>query len=118
METILGRRRYIPEVEASNINIRQAGERMAVNMPIQGSAADIMKLAMIKIHRRLDESRLRSKLLLQVHDELIFEVSENELSELKGIVYDEMPHALLGHLDFAVPLKVDMKMGVNWGDMK
>ncbi|MQF65175.1 DNA polymerase I [SAR202 cluster bacterium AC-409-J13_OGT_754m] len=118
VETILGRRRYIPEVEASNINIRQAGERMAVNMPIQGSAADIMKLAMIKIHRRLDESRLRSKLLLQVHDELIFEVSENELSELKGIVYDEMPHALFGHLDFAVPLKVDVKMGVNWGDMK
>ena len=118
VQTILGRRRYIPEVEASNIMIRQAGERMAVNMPIQGSAADIMKLAMIKIHRRLYESKLKSKLLLQVHDELIFEVSPNELSELKGIVYDEMPHALVGHLDFAVPLKVDVKMGVNWGDMK
>ena len=79
MQTILGRRRYIPEVEASNIMIRQAGERMAVNMPIQGSAADIMKLAMIKIHRRLYESKLKSKLLLQVHDELIFEVPSNEL---------------------------------------
>ena len=77
-----------------------------------------MKLAMIKIHRRLHESKLKSKLLLQVHDELIFEVPSNELSELKGIVYDEMPNALVGHLDFAVPLKVDVKMGVNWGDMK
>ena len=118
VKTILGRRRYIPEVEASNLIIRQAGERMAVNMPIQGSAADIMKLAMIRIHSKLDESRLRSKLLLQVHDELIFEVPENELSELREIVYHEMSHALQGHLDFVVPLKVDVKMGVNWGDMK
>ena len=105
-------------MEASNLIIRQAGERMAVNMPIQGSAADIMKLAMIRIHSKLDESRLRSKLLLQVHDELIFEVPENELSELREIVYHEMSHALQGYLDFVVPLKVDVKMGVNWGDMK
>ena len=118
VETVLGRRRYIPEMEASNAVVRQAGERMAVNMPIQGTAADIMKLAMIRVHRRLEESDLKAKMLLQVHDELMLEVPRKETEALTQIIYDEMPSALEGYADLAVPLKVDIKTGYTWGDME
>ena len=114
VETVMGRRRYLPEINAGNYIVRQAAERMAVNMPIQGTAADIMKLAMIKVHGRMEESDLHARLLLQVHDELMFETPESEISELKKIVYDEMPSAL----DLSVPLNVDVKIGYNWGDME
>ena len=114
VETILGRRRYVPEIHASNHYIRQAAERVAVNMPIQGTAADIMKLAMIRMHKGLQESGLKAKMLLQVHDELLFEVPEEEVEDLKEILYREMP----GALELSVPLKVDVKRGYNWGDMK
>ena len=117
-ETLLGRRRYIPEVEASNHVVRQAGERMAINMPIQGTAADIMKLAMIRVHRRLEDSDLEARMLLQVHDELMFEAPRDEVQALSEIAYDEMPNALEGYAKLAVPLKVDVKMGLTWGDME
>jgi DNA polymerase-1 len=114
VETLLGRRRYIPEINSSNAQVRQAAERMAVNMPVQGTAADIMKLAMIRVHRRLEREGLRAKLILQVHDELMFELPVEETEVLKGIVLEEMPSAL----KLAVPLKVDIKTGYTWGDME
>ena len=112
--TVLGRRRYLPDINASNHNVRQAAERAAVNMPIQGAAADIIKLAMIRVHSRLQEEALRARMLLQVHDELVFEVPIEEVEPLKEIVYQEMPRAL----ELTVPLKVDVKMGYNWGDLE
>ncbi|MEE8158377.1 MAG: DNA polymerase I [Dehalococcoidia bacterium] len=118
VETLLGRRRYIPEVEASNAVVRQAGERMAINMPIQGTAADIMKLAMIRVHRRLEDSGLKAKMLLQVHDELMFELARDEVKALTDIVYDEMPNALDDYTEMVVPLKVDVKSGHTWGNME
>ena len=113
VQTILGRRRYIPEIHSSNAQVRQAAERMAINMPVQGSAADIIKLAMIKIQRRMDEEALQSKLILQVHDELLFEVPPGELEVVKHLVEEIMPHAL----ELSVPLKVELKVGKNWGEM-
>jgi len=92
VSTVLGRRRYIPDIYASNYNIRQAAERAAVNMPIQGTAADIMKLAMIRVHRRMEEEALRSRMLLQVHDELVFEVPMEEVE------YPVLVRLLLGSL--------------------
>lgn len=118
VETLLGRRRYIPEIESSNVNVRQAGERMAINMPVQGTAADIMKLAMIRVHRRIEKSTLKSKMLLQVHDELMFEASNDELEDVQNIALEEMPNALQGFAEMVVPLKVDLKSGYNWGDMR
>ena len=112
--TMLDRRRYLPDIDASNYNVRQAAERAAVNMPIQGGAADIMKLAMIRVHRQLKESAMRTRLLLQVHDELVFEVPSDEVETLRELVYQEMPNAL----KLAVPLKVDVKMGYTWGDLE
>ncbi len=114
VQTILGRRRYIPEVNSSNAQMRQAAERMAINMPVQGSAADIIKLAMIKIQRRMDEKGLISKLILQVHDELLFEVPRQELEEVEALVREIMPQAL----ELSVPLKVEIKVGQNWGELK
>ena len=112
--TVLGRRRYIPDINASNYNVRQAAERVAVNMPIQGSAADIMKLAMIRVHRRIEDTALRARMLLQVHDELLFEVPSDEVEVLQEVVYQEMPSAM----ELAVPLNVDVKTGNTWGDLQ
>ena len=87
---------------------------MAINMPIQGTAADIMKLAMIKVQKRLEEEGLQTKMLLQVHDELVFETPQKEIESLKELVFDEMP----GAVDLDVTLKVDAKWGPTWGDME
>ena len=114
VETVMGRRRYLPDINASNFNVRGAAERMAINMPIQGTAADIMKLAMIRVQRRLEEEKLQAKMLLQVHDELVFEVPQEELEAIKELVFDEMPAAL----ELDVTLKVDAKWGPTWGDME
>ena len=114
VETVMGRRRYLPDINSSNFNVRGGAERMAVNMPIQGTAADIMKLAMIRVHHRLEEDDLRSKMLLQVNDELVFEVPQEELEAIKEVVFDEMPAAL----ELDVSLKIDVKWGYNWGDME
>ena len=114
VETLLGRRRYLPDINSSNFNVRGGAERMAINMPIQGTAADIMKLAMIKVQKRLEEEGLQTKMLLQVHDELVFETPKYEMESLKELVFDEMP----GAMDLDVILKVDAKWGPTWGDME
>ena len=115
--TPLGRRRYISDINASNYNVRQAAERAAVNMPIQGGAADIMKLAMIRVHQSMEDAGLRARMLLQVHDELVFEVPSEEMDDLKALVHREMSHALDQYDGLTVPLVVDMKTGPTWGDM-
>jgi DNA polymerase-1 len=109
----LGRRRYIPEVNSPNKQVREAAERMAINMPVQGTAADIIKLAMIKLQHEIDKRGLKTKMLLQVHDELLFEVPKEELDEMKSLVLGIMPNALM----LSVPLKVDVKTGKSWGEM-
>jgi DNA polymerase-1 len=114
VETILGRRRSIPEINSGNRILREAAERMAINMPVQGTSADIIKLAMLKLYREMTNRRLKSKLLLQVHDELIFEVPEGEVIEMKGLVSRLMSSAL----KLSVPLKVDIKTGRNWGQLE
>ena len=114
LETVSGRRRYIPDVNASNYQVRQAAERMAVNMPIQGTAADIIKLAMVRFDERMQRESMRSRMILQVHDELIFEVPEEEMEAVRSMVLELMPAAL----DLSVPLKVELKQGYTWGDME
>ncbi len=114
VQTILGRRRYIPEVNSANRMIREAAERMAINMPVQGTSSDIIKVAMINLYREMRERRLNSKMVLQVHDELIFEVPQSEVEEMSRLVRDKMS----GAIELSVPLKVDMKSGLNWGAME
>ena len=113
VETPLGRRRAIPELHSPNRAVREAGERAAINMPIQGAQADLIKLAMIEIHRELEQRGLQTKMLLQVHDELVFEVPRRELAEVIPLVRHEMETAMA----FDVPVKVEMKTGANWYDM-
>jgi DNA polymerase-1 len=110
VQTIFNRRRYIPELRDRNFNIRAFGERTAQNSPIQGSAADLIKVAMINIQRALESRQLQSKMLLQVHDELVFEAPPSELDELSALVKQEMEHAA----NLAVPLVVDLGVGDNW----
>ena len=117
VETLMGRRRRIGEISSRSYHTRAAGERMAVNMPIQGTAADIIKLAMIRIQQRLDELGMRSKMIIQVHDELIFEVPRDELAQMQAIVMELMPSAVPPDVGFEVPLEVEMKTGDNWGAM-
>ncbi len=114
VETVLGHRRYIPEVNSPNRIVREAAERMAINMPVQGTSSDIIKVAMVDLHRSMRERSLQSRMLLQVHDELIFEVPENELDEMKQLVKEQMCDAI--HLE--VPVRVDLKSGPNWGAME
>ena len=114
VQTILGRRRYIPEINSPNRNVREAAERMAINMPVQGTSSDIIKVAMVNIYRDMIERRLRSRMLLQVHDELIFEAPLEEQEEVVRIILDRMPKAL----NLSVPVKVDIKSGPNWGAME
>ena len=114
VETLLGRRRYIHEIRSSNHNVRAAGERMAINMPIQGTAADIIKIAMVRIQERMDALKLRSMMIIQVHDELIFETPQEELVQMKAVVMELMPSAMT----LAMPLDVELKTGPTWGDME
>jgi DNA polymerase-1 len=108
--TMYGRRRYLRDIHSRNQVVRGNAERNAINAPIQGSAADIIKIAMIRIHSKLKNEKLKSKMILQVHDELIFEVYEPELEKIKKMVLSEMSDA--AKLD--VPLKVDWGTGKNW----
>lgn len=112
--TLLGRRRNIPELKASSHITRAFGERVAMNAPIQGTAADIIKIAMVQVYRRLKEERLQSKLILQVHDELIVEATAEETETVKRILKEEMEQAC----QLAVPLEVDMNTGKSWYDTK
>ena len=114
VQTIFGRRRYIPELRERNFNIRAFGERLAQNSPIQGSAADLIKVAMIKIHEAFSIRQLNSRMLLQVHDELVFEVPGPELEDVRALVKHEMEHAA----DLSVPLVVDIGTGENWLETK
>ena len=114
VQTLLGRRRYMPEITASDHNVRAEAERMAINMPVQGTAAEIIKLAMLRMQERLDESGMRTLMLLQIHDELLFETPEEERDALTAIVDEVMP-AVMPKLD--VPLVVDVKSGPSWGAM-
>ena len=110
VQTVLGRRRYLKDINAGNQVVRGAAERNAVNAPIQGSAADIIKIAMINIHKKLDEGKFRSKMLLQVHDELVFDCHREELEPMKKLIKVEME----GAYSLAVPLEVEMGAGENW----
>lgn len=112
--TILGRRRYIPEINNKNQAIRQFAQRQAVNTPIQGSASDLIKLTMIHIYEQIKQENLKVKMILQIHDELVFDVPENELRTSIGLIKDKMENAL--KLD--VPIKVDIKKGKNWLEME
>ena len=108
--TLLNRRRYLPELKSDNKNIRDFGERTAINMPIQGTAADLIKIAMIHIHKRLTEEKWQSKMVLQIHDELVFDTPNDEADALAEMVIKEMESAIA----LTVPVKVDAGMGENW----
>ncbi len=109
-ETIFGRRRYVPELRSTNDNVRRAGERIAINTPVQGSCADIIKMAMIRVHRRLEEEGLCAHQILQIHDELLLEVREDALDRVKAVLKEEME----GVVELSVPLEVKVGVGRNW----
>lgn len=109
---MFGRRRYIPELAAHNKNLNHFGERVAMNSPIQGSAADIIKIAMIRVSDRLKKSGIDARLILQVHDELLVEANRNCVDEAYAILKEEMEHAV----DLPVPLRVGIASGDNWFD--
>ncbi len=113
VQTILGRRRYLPEINSSNRIVREAAERMAINMPVQGTSADIIKVAMVNLDREMVQQALKSKMLIQVHDELLFEVPEEELAVMTKLV----PQVMSTAMELSVPIKVDVKVGRNWGEM-
>jgi DNA polymerase I len=110
--TLLNRRRYLPELHSKDPGIRSFAERTAINTPIQGTAADIIKVAMIHIHRRLCAQGLRTRIIMQVHDELVLEVTEEEVDTTTALVREEME----GVMDLNVPLKVDIQTGKNWSE--
>ena len=109
-ETILGRRRYLRDINGANSVVRGFAERNAINAPIQGSSADMIKIAMIGIHEELQRLELQSKMMLQVHDELVFDAHLDELDTLKAIVENKMVNAL----PLSVPVVVEMNTGANW----
>ena len=110
VETLFGRRRALPELASSNFQVRASGERMARNTPIQGTAADIIKLAMVHVWQRLRDEKLQARLLLQVHDELIVEAPEAEIDEVKRIVKEEMENVV----HYSVPLTTEVGVGKTW----
>jgi len=114
VETLTKRRRLISEINSPNFQIRSSSERMAINMPIQGSAADVIKIAMININKRIEEEEILSKMIIQVHDELIFEVPEKEVLMMENLLTEIMPKAL----DLKVPLSIAISYGKTWGDLK
>lgn len=114
VETLSGRRRRIPELNSSNFQLRSGAERMAINMPIQGTAADIIKIAMVNIQKHLEQKTAKSQMLLQVHDELVFTMDPSEQIQLLPVIIDYMEHAM----DLSIPLEVEAKIGLNWGQME
>ncbi|MBR6007273.1 MAG: DNA polymerase I, partial [Clostridia bacterium] len=113
-KTLFGRRRELPELKASNFNTRSFGERVAMNMPIQGTAADIIKAAMVKVHRRLRDEGLRAKLVLQIHDELIIDTPEDEAERVSALLSE----CMTGVIRLDVPLVADVASGHSWFDTK
>lgn len=114
VDTLFKRRRYIPEVKSNNFNVRQFGARVAMNTPIQGTAADIIKIAMIDVYRKLKENNLKSKLILQVHDELIIETKDEEIEKVRNILKTSMENAC----KLEIPLKVEIHEGKTWYESK
>jgi DNA polymerase-1 len=112
IETILGRRRYLADINSANAVVRGFAERNAINAPIQGSAADIIKVAMVNLDREIKRRKLQSRMILQVHDELVFDAHRSEVDELKELVREKM----CGAISMRVPLVVDMNTGDNWLD--
>ena len=110
VETLWGRRRYVPEIKSNNYNVRQFGERVAMNAPIQGTAADIIKIAMVNIEKELEERKLKSKLILQVHDELVIEAPEEEIEISKELLVRNMQNVI----KMKVPLKAEAGIGKTW----
>ena len=113
VETIFHRRRYLPDINSRNFNLRSFAERTAMNTPIQGSAADIIKVAMIQVAKRLEEENLEAKMLLQVHDELVFEAPEAEIPALQTLVEETMQSAV----ELSIPLSVEGHAGDSWYDL-
>jgi DNA polymerase-1 len=111
-ETLLGRRRFLRNINSNNRVVRQFEERVAINMPIQGSAADMIKIAMINIHSKLEKMKSKTKMVLQVHDELLFDAHKDEVDELKPMIKELMEKAL----PLKVPVLVDIGTGDNWLD--
>ena len=114
IETLYKRRRYIPELKSKNFMVRKFGDRVAMNTPIQGTAADIMKIAMVNVYRELERRGLESRIVLQVHDELLIETSISEKNEVREIMMECMENAA----KLLVPLKVEVEEGLNWYDAK
>jgi DNA polymerase-1 len=110
VETLMGRRRYLKDINSSNAIVRGVAERNAINAPIQGSAADVIKIAMINIDKRMKKEEMQSKMIIQVHDELNFDCLKSELEQMKVILCEEMENAV----QLSVPLTVDMGVGENW----
>ena len=108
--TLLGRTRYLPDINSDNQRIRKSSENIAVNTPIQGTAADMIKVAMINIYKHIRQNNMQTKMIIQIHDELVFELPEDEIESAKSVIIKEMENAL--KLD--VPIKVDIGMGKNW----
>ena len=114
VKTILNRRRFIPEISSSNKIVKALGERLAMNAPIQGSAADIIKLAMVNVWRRLRKEKLESSIILQVHDEIIINAKKEELEKVKALLKEEMENVI----EFSVKLEVDENVGETWYEAK
>jgi DNA polymerase-1 len=110
--TLMNRRRYLPDIKSNNRSVRQFAERIAINAPIQGTAADLIKVAMINIHRRLNQEKQRAKLIIQIHDELVFEVPERELTPVRDLIKEEME----GVMQLRIPLKVEIGEGRHWAE--
>ncbi|MDC0960771.1 DNA polymerase, partial [Dehalococcoidia bacterium] len=114
VETITGRRRILPEINSPNFQLRSSSERMAINMPIQGSAADVIKIAMINIDNEINKLNLKAKMIIQVHDELIFETPEEEVNLVKSMLNSIMPSSL----ELKVPLNIAISQNKTWGGLK
>ena len=112
VETLMGRRRYIPEISSSNRSIREQAKRIAINTPIQGTSADMIKIAMIQIHKLIKEKKYKSKMILQVHDELVFEVTKDE----KNSFFVDAKSIMESSMKLKVPIRVEGKFGKNWND--
>ncbi|HWB62255.1 MAG TPA: DNA polymerase, partial [Chitinophagales bacterium] len=110
VQTIKGRRRYLKDINSKNFTVRSFAERNAINSPVQGSAADLIKLAMIDIHKEFEKLKLKSKMTLQVHDELVFDAHKDEVEIIKPIIYDKMVHAIKTR----VPIEAEIGTGENW----
>ena len=110
VETIFGRKRYLPDINSKNGTVRALAERNAINAPIQGTSADIIKLAMIKTDRRIRQEGLQSKMILQIHDELVFDTTPDEVEKLEAIVREEMENVI----ELSIPLTVECNHGHNW----